>query len=549
MKLSLPLGWPRALACAAAIAAGSLAGAPAAHAISVSEWNPPTAPLSADQDTANMTALDAQVLGDFMTNTASGRDFSDGVWHNPNSSLCWYCLPSAGTAAATLYVQEGSTNTSLYNAAVQTYDNLVDTKQQPDGGFVDGPGEDEAMNTEFLLPGFGMAYLELESQLSASTKARWSASIARAATYLIATGQTTWYANGNIQERLDMDLWLAWQVTGQTTFKQAYETEWSFMLNPPQSRWSGFGLQITKTPTQADGSDGSGYLAETDGADAPGYDGSYTMAQLDLASNMWVLSRDPRWLRLTNLLLNRLEPHVDSEWTLNALDGTRKNYTIPFYDTAPQVLYADGLRPDLAVGAAVQQWRLIWEFTNPDQYDNPNFYEGLAFWVSLPLLNSQWPQGLTGATAAAGPGAVNDGGTMSTSSTGSSSGSTPALTVTPAAPTIATLTGSGLAVTVSKVNPGATVTVSVSEQTSGVPATAKGGKAKATHVKDTVLDTVRGRAGKKRRVKVRVRARRKALARHRGVKLVRVRVTIASPMHHRVKITRAVRIKNAKRGR
>ena len=58
-----------------------------------------------------------------------------------------------------------------------------------------------------------------------------------------------------------------------------------------------------------------------------------------------------------NLLLNQLL-RVNSIWTLDAMGGTRKNSVLPFYDVAPEVLVADGQRPDLALGAAVQLWRL-----------------------------------------------------------------------------------------------------------------------------------------------------------------------------------------------
>ena len=76
------------------------------------------------------------------------------------------------------------------------------------------------------------------------------------------------------------------------------------------------------------------------------------------------------------------------------MGGTRKNSVLPFYDVAPEVLVADGQRPDLALGAAVQLWRLEWEFTNTSLYDNPNYYKGLSGWVSMVLVNQQWPNGI-----------------------------------------------------------------------------------------------------------------------------------------------------------
>jgi hypothetical protein len=113
---------------------------------------------------------------------------------------------------------------------------------------------------------------------------------------------------------------------------------------------------------------------------------------------MWVMTRDTRWLRLTNLLMNQMQPRINSTATLNATGGTRKSFEIPFYSTAPEILYADNTRSGFGVAAAIQQWRLIWEFTNTKLYNNPDYYEGLSDWVSMFLLNRQWPNGLTAST-------------------------------------------------------------------------------------------------------------------------------------------------------
>ena len=374
------------------VAGAAAVAANAADAFSVNEWHPPTSPTPHSQEISDITALDAQVLNDFTTDRVAGRYFARGAWTNPDTG-CWSCLDSAGTAAAVLYRQTGDSNARLFNIATSTFNTVIRTKQLPDGSFAGTPNTNGPIETEFLLVELGITDLELRDQLDRTTQANWSDAIRRAADFLIKSGQTMWYANGNIQLRLVEDLWLAWKITGLSRFGTAYETEWSFAMSPPQPRWAGFGLHVTRRPTRADGSNGRAYLAESGGG-KPGYDPEYTMTQLDNTTEMWILSRDPRYLRLMNLLLDQLLPRVNSIWTLDAMGGTRKNSVLPFYDVAPEVLVADGQRPDLALGAAVQLWRLEWEFTNTSLYDNPNYYKGLSGWVSVVLLNQQWPNGI-----------------------------------------------------------------------------------------------------------------------------------------------------------
>lgn len=190
---------------------------------------------------------------------------------------------------------------------------------------------------------------------------------------------------------------MAWKATGKARFKEAYEEEWSFVLAPPQQRWLGFGLQIVDQPTTASGSDGAGYLAEAGGG-APGYDPAYTQAQLDIATGLYMISRDPRALRLMNLEANQLLKRVDSSWTLDARDGSRKSYITPFMTAALAVLVRSGERPDFAGLIQGQFARTTREFRGAMTYTHPNFYKGLSGWLALPVLDRQM-----GAAQVAGP--------------------------------------------------------------------------------------------------------------------------------------------------
>jgi hypothetical protein len=227
-------------------------------------------------------------------------------------------------------------------------------------------------------------------------RATWSAAIEKAASYLISSGDTTWYINGNVNLRQTEVLWIAWAITHQQRFLTAYNSEWAFTIAPPQQRWPGYGLHITKNPTRSDGSDGAGYLAESNGQDAPGFDGNYTYAQLDTATDLYVLTHDPRYLRLMNLEFNQLRPLINSAWTLNAHGGTRDNFNDPFMSAAVSVLAASGDRPDLVpdVSSELASVEAQYKQATLLSVTNVNFYKGFEGWVSMPLLNRQWPLGM-----------------------------------------------------------------------------------------------------------------------------------------------------------
>ncbi len=320
------------------------------------------------------------------------RYYANGVWYATDGPSCWYCYDSAAVGAATLS-QQPSGDPQLRQVAIDTFNEAISQHQLPSGAFDDGSGAADGLGTGFFTVDLGVAYLELRNTLDAQTRAKWSAAIGAAADYLINSGNTTWYVNGNVNLRQTEVMWLAWVATQQPRFLTAYDSEWSFTISPSQTRWPGFGLQLTKTPTRADGSDGAGYLAESGGG-APGFDPSYTDAQLDTATDLYVLTHDPKYLWLMNLLFNQIRPLIDSTWTLDALNGTRKNDLEPFLDPAPSVLVDSDDRPDVAPGLAAQMTRLQQEYVGAESFTNVNYYKGFESWISTPLLNLQWPQGM-----------------------------------------------------------------------------------------------------------------------------------------------------------
>ena len=142
-----------------------------------------------------------------------------------------------------------------------------------------------------------------------------------------------------------------------------------------------------------DGSDGAGYLAESGGA-APGFDPSYTQVQLDTAADLYVLTHDPTYVRLMNLLFNQLRPRVDLSFTLDATNGTRKDGYAPFMSPALSVLVDSGARPDLASDVAPQLSRIESEYKLAMAYTHPNFYKSFEGAISMPILAALFPRGM-----------------------------------------------------------------------------------------------------------------------------------------------------------
>src|ERR1035441_6884684 len=281
--------------------------------LTVAAGRPPAADAQVNdrQLVSQLASVESEVIQSYMGKSTPNpsRYYSDGQWLTKEGVECWNCYDAAGTAAAVLFDQ-GVGGPEYEQIAVETTNTTIADRQQANGSFEGSAAEPSGVTTSFYGVLLGVNYLELRNVLDASTKSRWSAALAADANYLINSGDTTWYINGNINIRQTEVMWLAWQITGDHYFEQQYEDEWAFTMAPPQTRWSGYGLQLSVTPTDPDGSDGSGYLAESGGG-TPGFDPEYTELQLDTATQMYVLSRESRWLRLVNLLYNQLKPRIE----------------------------------------------------------------------------------------------------------------------------------------------------------------------------------------------------------------------------------------------
>lgn len=277
--------------------------------------------------------------------------YRDGIWQTTNT-ICWSCNQGGpSSAAATAYMLLGKTQPALLQDAEGAIDHEIATRQQRNGSFLPPADDTQPIDiaTMFFAVEEGNTYLELESVLDPARRARWRASIAAAAQYL-AHAELGWYTNGNIELGNTELFYLAWRATGDPKFDWDYNLSLDFTLHPPQNTWRGRGLIIVKQPTRADGSDGEGYLTET-GSGGTGFDPEYTELQVEVASRLYLLSGDPRVLRLDNLLVNMLLTRVNtSEMVLNASHGTRHTQAdrwVPLNTPGFAVLGLDGGRSDL----------------------------------------------------------------------------------------------------------------------------------------------------------------------------------------------------------
>jgi hypothetical protein len=338
-----------------------------------------TASAAADPVAVRQTLalLDSQVTAAATKSSADDPTYFDsGQWLN-STTTCWSCSNGGlSTAAATLWRATGSTRTDLLQKATVTIDTAIATRQGPDGAFSPPPGSADGqppgIATMFFGVEMGTVLIELAPTLDPARQAAWTSSLARAADYVVNGGFSTWYANGNLNLGDVELLYLAWRATGESRFQTAYETAWSFVLQPPQDRFPGDGLHIVKEPSSPDGSDGAGYLAEN-GPGGVGFDAEYSELQLDVACRLYLLSGDPRALRLANLLVNMLLPRVGADWLLDTSGGTRHtepNRKVPFLTSALAVLGWRAGRGDLAglvtshLAATTTQYGFAWNQTN-----------------------------------------------------------------------------------------------------------------------------------------------------------------------------------------
>jgi hypothetical protein len=310
--------------------------------------------------------------------------YASGRWHFTTGDDTWFTQAGPATLEATLWRVTGGTASARKARAIQTFDLLLARYQNADGSF----GTD-AVATQFFANELATTYLVLGNALARKTRARWRHAIAGAASFMIKHGDVTWEANGNVNLGETELQWLAWAITGASKFRDAYELEWTYLVAPPQDRWPGYGLHFTRMPRRADGADGAGYLAENGGS-GPGYDPEYTMLQLSEAAHAFLLSDDPRFLRLANLMANQLDERTTHpQWILDARGGSRRSHVEPFTSAGITVLATAGGRTDLLRQLNAQSGKMYSTYlaNAVDDWGNAGYYRGYGLDLGTALLD------------------------------------------------------------------------------------------------------------------------------------------------------------------
>jgi hypothetical protein len=319
---------------------------------------------------------------------ADARFFQDGLWLGASSG-CWPCRVGPAVGAAQLV----ASRPDLLGVVTATMSRAIAEHRRPDGSFGEGDTS-SPIDTGWFLNALGVTYLAVQDRLDPATRAAWAAVIGAGASYLVSTGQTSYYANGNVNLAYTEALWLAWRITGDPAFAGAYEASWTLTLHPPSDRFPGRGLQLSRQPTRDDWADGVGFLTEQEpGTDRIGFDPDYSQLQLDVASTLFVVSHDVRALRLMNVIINALLPRVGADLTLNAVGGVRRSSTLSLLTPALDVLAQSGSRPDLVALDNAQLIREQRDFDaflrSPDGGAEPGFYRGVSTWLAVPVMAAQ----------------------------------------------------------------------------------------------------------------------------------------------------------------
>ncbi len=275
-----------------------------------------------------------------------GDPATSAVWPTL-APTCYRCNSALGVAAATVARLKGDPTELL--RARETFNQLIAQHQTPSGAF-DGDGAahstPDEINSMFVTTELGTAFLLIGDRIPAATKAAWVKALIGGVDYLNTPNQRVYYVNGNIQVGRALSFALAWKVTGRDDYRRDYLRELNFAQHPTKPGWDGWGLILTKQPTQADGSDGAGYFTEAGSDRKPGYDPDYVQLQSDQLARLYMVTGDPQVLRLLNLLTNQLLTRLDaSNLHLNTGNGTRHvdaNQWRYYFAAAPSVLESTG---------------------------------------------------------------------------------------------------------------------------------------------------------------------------------------------------------------
>jgi hypothetical protein len=288
--------------------------------------------------------------------------YEKGDWIFKNEVLCCDLGPVSMAAILWKYRQTHPQTMDAAAKARQPWLHQVALESVERGISLHGPNgklTNPGSHDVFWYMQFVNIYLILKDSLDATTQQRWLTTMRGEVAALEKShdipdpgapgynGTDGWYTNGNVDICHAEWVYLVWLATGDQQYKNLFELCWKHTLSP-NVRWKGNGLFFLRPPIKADGSDGAGYITESNDPSRPGFDKAYGSLQMAALAELYLRSHDSRVLRVLNLLINAEMPHVDPKTlVLDATYGSRHSETVPFFTSSTPVLAWLGGRSDL----------------------------------------------------------------------------------------------------------------------------------------------------------------------------------------------------------
>jgi hypothetical protein len=251
-----------------------------------------------------------------------------------------------GGGATPLYHYDGSGATIDLAGSAAVNWNLVTGKGAQTSSY--------GVSDDFFISQFGQILWLLAPYMDKAKVAKWKASFLAMVNWWIGpSSQMTSYTNPNRNLSPLLAIWIAYKISGDPGYLEAFEQQWAFVTTPPtlpspsttiasrypnywallQKQWgasvsltqynsypttTGFGWVQATAANLADGSDGAGYFPEflgggtaPYGGTLPAFDGDYSQIQLEHLIELWIWTRDPRFLQYANMSVSYTLPLLD----------------------------------------------------------------------------------------------------------------------------------------------------------------------------------------------------------------------------------------------
>jgi hypothetical protein len=265
------------------------------------------------------------------------------------------------------------------NTCIESFDYAIDNLFSPQNTFIDSANSATGLERIVFSTHLAWSLYVLGNTISEPRRTKWLTAIKSNVEALEASGELTWYSNGNWVANQVRMLYLTAQVckqsgdlAGYARYNILYERNYTFLTKPwtvpvpnfptGNAQWTGYGLITDVAGGWTDWSDTQAHLTEVLGGppmpnagagsswngQAPfsTFDGDYAGLQMDHLCQWFVASRDVRALKILNGVANKYFSLVDTTtWIGNFSNQSRhSNATNPTFTPSLAVLTLLGQR-------------------------------------------------------------------------------------------------------------------------------------------------------------------------------------------------------------